>query len=495
MLCEHLESCTAEAWSARIQSWAWLFVLLIANWPLAEGANNKYWELSPYRVHLLVAIDDSAQPQPGLGDQIVADLRRKIRTTVYPLWSTKISLATDAVRQELLERLDHLEHSTAESLTMDNLVSACDKRLFLSIRTTPLGSTLACREFDCTVRRWGTTEHRHIRQSWLLSAQCFDLVCQTFSPLAMVRALQDEEKVDKEVLLRFRGSRLPQQSDLSFFNVTGEAYQPLTLRTNSAGEFKVDSIRDVSWTYLTLAEQQQDGWHAIVHTGTRRPFGIRRRGRIENLALAMRKPVGKTRVRFYARHDQAQGLIGYEVFRREPGESETQPIGLTDSSGAVEVAPGKSNVSILFLRSEGQLLAKVPVVVGAKSLLEVPIADDTARLRAQAALTSLTERLIDTVAQRNILIARVRDRIKNGKLDQAQELFTTLDNLPGRSKFVQAIDSAENRKLHQSDDPKVQARIEKLFADTRKLLGKFLNTRQITDLQNELTAARRTNAG
>ncbi|MGI9430220.1 MAG: hypothetical protein ACR2NM_16280 [Bythopirellula sp.] len=473
----------------------WVFVVLsLVDLPVAEAANNKYWELSPYRVHLHLAIDDSAQPQPELGDQLVADLRRKIRTTIYPLWSTEISLATGRVKQELLARLDRLEVSTVESLSIDNLVASCDKRIFLTAKTTPLGITLHSREFDCTMRRWGAMQQRYTRQSWSLSAQCFDLVCQTFSPLAVVRALRDEEKVDKEVLLRFRGSDLPQQSDLSFFNVAGEAYQPLTVRTNSAGEFKIDTIRDISWTYLTLAEQQQDGWHAVVHTGTRRPFGIRRRGRMEYLAIAMRRPVGNTRVRFYARHDPQQGLIGYEVFRREPGESETQPIGLTDPSGAVEVAPGASKVALLFLRSEGQLLAKVPVVAGAKPLLEVPIADDTARLRAQAALTSLTERLIDTVAQRNILIARVRDRIANGKLDQAQDLFTTLDNLPGRSKFVQDIDSAENRSLHQSDDPKVQARIEKLFADTRKLLGKFLNTRQITELQSELTAARRTNA-
>ena len=56
-------------------------------------------------------------------------------------------------------------------------------------------------------------------------------------------------------------------------------------------------------------------------------------------------------------------------------------------------------------------MAKVPVVPGAKPFVEVPIADDTARLRAQAALTSLSEQLVDTVAMRNILIARVRDRL------------------------------------------------------------------------------------
>jgi hypothetical protein len=123
----------------------------------------------------------------------------------------------------------------------------------------------------------------------------------------------------------------------------------------------------------------------------------------------------------------------------------------------------------------------------------VPVADDTARLRAQASLTSLTEQLIDTVAQRNILIARVRDRIKKGQIEAAQELYSELDSLPGRAQFDQRISSAENRQLNHSDDPKVQARIERLFADTRKLLGRFLSTKQITELQGELTAARRKN--
>ena len=272
---------------------------------------------------------------------------------------------------------------------------------------------------------------------------------------------------------------------------SGEVYQPLMVRTSSTGEVKSDSIREIPWTYLTLDQPVERGWRGDVHTGTRRPFGVRRRGRVEHLALALREPVGSTQVRFYARHNASRGLTGYEVFRREPAATESLPLGLTDTSGSVKIDPSESKVTLLFLRSEGQLLAKVPVVPGLKSKIDVPVADDTARLRAQAALTSLTERLIDTVAQRNILIARVRDRLKSGKIDQAQALFLDLDSLPGRAQFDQEIKSVENRKLNRSDDPKVQARIEKLFADTRKLLGRFLSTRQISEVQAELTAARR----
>lgn len=462
-------------------------------WSIA--ADQKYWELSPYRVQLHLSVDDSARPQPALGSGLSAEIQRQIRSTLYPLWSTEIKLHSGAEKQQLLTQLGRMENLPSEALDLNALASGRDKHIYLNVKSTPQGFYLLCREFDCTTRRWGSTQNREIRQAWMLSRQCFDLVCQTFSPLATVRSLPDDnENKDQEVLLRFRGSDLPRQTDLSFLMIPGEIYQPLMVRTNSSGEVKVDSIRDIPWTYLALSEQKEDGWRGAIHTGTRRPFGIRRRGRIEHLALAMRKPSGTTKVRFYARHDAEQGLTGYEVFRREPGATSSQPLGLTDTAGAVEISPGETNVTLLFLRSEGQLLAKVPVVPGAKPVLEVPVADDTARLRAQASLSSLTELLIDTVAQRNILIARARDRLKNNEVDAAYELYLALDDLPGRARFDQLISSAENRKLNRSDDPKVQARIEKLFADTRKLLGRFLSTRQISELQGELNAARKDNA-
>ena len=461
----------------------WLLLVMFVLSTRANAADQKHWELSPYRVQLHLAIDDAHSPQPNLSNQLATALQQQIRATLYPLWSTDIVLVTGAEKNRLLGRLDQLEHLPVEALPL-----GCDKQIFLNVLTTTLGVTLECREFDCSTGRWGTLQRRRLRQAWMLPSHCFDLICHTFSPLATIRLLPEN---DDEILLRFRGSDLPQQADLSFLTPPGEVFQPLRARTNSAGEVKAESIREIPWTYLTLSDPKEDGWHGTIHTGIRRPFGARRRGRIEHLAIALKNPTGTTSVRFHARHEPSQGLSGYEVFRREPSSTKSQPLGLTGADGAIEVVLGTSKVALLFLRSEGQLLAKLPVVPGAKPAIEVPVADDTARLRAQASLTSLTERLIDTVAQRNILIARVRDRLKSGQLDKAQELFTELDSLPGRARFNQEIKSVENRKQNHSRDPKVQARIEKLFADTRKLLGRFLSTKQITALQGELTAARR----
>ncbi len=458
-------------------------------WGSCEAAEQKYWELSPYRVRLQVAVDDSLRPRPELGPQVLKELEQKIRATVYPLWTTTATLATGTEKHHLRQLLDQSANHLSDS---QQLATGCEKQIFLSIVATPLGFALKCREFDCTTRRWGSTQQIEVRQKWMLVTRCFNLVCQTFAPLATIRPQPDN---DSEVILSFRGSDLPRQTDLGFFSMSGEAYQPMMLRMNSAGEIQADSIREIPWTYLTLGEKGEVGWQATIFTGTRRPFGARRRGRIEHLALAVRQPHGPTKVRFHARHKQTRGLAGYEVFRRESNTTESTALGLTDANGTVEVTSDQSRVALLFLRSEGQLLAKVPVVPGAKEFVDVPVADDTARLRAQASLTSLTEQLIDTVALRNILIARVRDRLNEGELEQAQDLFTQLDDLPGRAHFDQLLSSAENRKLNRSDDPKIQARIDKLFADTRKLLGRFLSTRQISALQSEIIAARRENSG
>ena len=407
--------------SHRLWTLCFLAWLVVAFNRSAMASTEKYWELSPYRVKLHLVVDDSRVPQPRLGSQLTEQLAKQIRATIYPLWASEITLAEGSQKQQALDILQPTEDLNGDAYDLETLAAGCDKRIYLGIVLTRLGAKLSCRELDATTRRWGEVHSRLVRQNATLGANCLDLICETFAPIASVRSLPDDEG---EVILSFRGSDLPQQTDLDFMTRAGETYQPVMLRTKSSGEVQPETIRDISWTYVSLREQTEDGWLANVHTGTRRPFGVRRRGRIKHLALAIRKPTGNTRLRFYARHDASQGLTGYEVFRREPGTKESVPLGLTDSEGAVEVLPGENPVTLLFLRSEGQLLAKVPVVPGAKAFVEVPIADDTARLRAQAALTSLSEQLIDTVAMRNILIARVRDRLNSGKLEEAQELFT-----------------------------------------------------------------------
>jgi small-conductance mechanosensitive channel len=101
-------------------------------------------------------------------------------------------------------------------------------------------------------------------------------------------------------------------------------------------------------------------------------------------------------------------------------------------------------------------------------------------------LTTFKEQLIDVVARRNILIARTRDQLKKGKKQEARKLLDQLDELPNRSALSRQLDGVENNSENRSENPRVQAKIERMLADSRKLLGSFLSTREIIELEVEV---------
>jgi hypothetical protein len=63
-----------------------------------------------------------------------------------------------------------------------------------------------------------------------------------------------------------------------------------------------------------------------------------------------------------------------------------------------------------------------------------------------------------------------------------------LDSLPTTTTFSRALDALEKR-LPETADPVVKRSIDKLFSSTRELLGKFLDRRQLIELQTQVNEA------
>jgi hypothetical protein len=262
-----------------------------------------------------------------------------------------------------------------------------DKRMFLSVTALPAGFRLRCCEWDGYVHRWGTIQQRMVSQRSQLAENGFQILREVFAPLAVVhiQAMDDGGKVDgqalqdqpdrttrdKQVLLQVKGNQLVRESVGQLFFHAGDVYQPLLRRTDRSGDLL--GVSAVPWTYLELVSNELDGgqelnaglesdeslaegglkagsnkpdagegastlWKANIHSGLRRPFGIRLRGRSALLALALRTVETTTsQVRFHARHNPAQALAGYEVFQQLPENSSSRWLGLTDSRGTMIV--------------------------------------------------------------------------------------------------------------------------------------------------------------
>jgi hypothetical protein len=163
---------------------------------------------------------------------------------------------------------------------------------------------------------------------------------------------------------------------------------------------------------------------------------------------------------------------------------------VTDREGIIAVPLGERATTTLLLRSDGQVLAKLIVAAGAAETIEAPIADDATRLAAQAEVQAVREELVDVVARRAIMIARVKRLLKEKKVDEARDLMSELNDLPTPAVFASRIDAVRDR-LRKSDDPRVRQTIEGLFSATGELLARFLDARTVTSLQAEVNEAAR----
>jgi hypothetical protein len=414
-----------------------------------------------------------------LATQLSESIVDRVDRFAAPLWDMKLDVAKEPDAQRYCLDPQPLDF---DSLSTEQ--KSLDKLIWLGVRVERTGYELTCREFDVYLRQWGPLHRRRVSQATFLPEACFELLTSSFTPLAHIAVLPDDAA---RVELTFKGSGLPRPPGAHQFVTPGEVFQPLYRRTDRNGELMENGVIPASWTYLTTASEADGRWLADVHTGVRRAFGIQR-GRVEQIAVALRNSDGPTTVRFHARNDPKMALAGYEVFRDRQGQP-PQAIGVTDRDGAIEISPADdSPISMVLLRSAGQVLAKVPVPTGGDGVIEIPIADNTARLRAQAEAQAIREQLIDIVARRQIMMARVKALLKKNRVEDARKLMAELDALPGSSDFARSLDALE-RRIPQTDDPTVKRTIDKLFASTRELLGKFLDRRPIIDLQTQVNNA------
>jgi hypothetical protein len=445
----------------------------------AVAADGPPWEIAPYRVSVTLAIDDAARPQPRLSDDLIRGVEQRIASALRPLWQTTLTLAPNAQQRRFTFEPQPLPWN---ELTPEQ--RAFDKLLWLAVEANATGYRLTCREFDAYTRRWGPTLRRDVAQSAILAEAAFRLLTDAFTPLARVQAPDDEGKSR----LVMKGGALPRGEGPDLLVAPGDVYLPLLRRTGRGGELVENGIVGIPWTYLVTTEPVRSGWDSQVESALRGALSGRRRGAIEQIAISLRGAPEPLRVRFFARSNRDQPLIGYEVFRLPAPKAAPELIGLTDRNGEIVVPVGESPVSTLLLRSDGQVLAKLLVAPGTAPTIDAPIADDAIRLAAQGEVQAVREELIDVVARRAILVARVQSHLKKGEGAQARALMEELTDLPTPSTFVRRMDVVHDR-LPVSDDPRVRQAVDGLFTATRDLLGRFLDSRTITNLQAEVNAA------
>jgi hypothetical protein len=175
----------------------------------AAAEQDKYWDLQPYRIHTMLAIDAPGDLAEQWAAELPAYLQDRAEASIGPLWQLHADMATGPLRQEALVAIDTL--TTKDLPTPDSDPNGgADKEVVLTVHATPWGYELAGREYDRYVDRWGRTMRLSTRQGDSLPEQLFALLERVVSPLAQFHL---DPANDRQVILQPRGASLPRAGD------------------------------------------------------------------------------------------------------------------------------------------------------------------------------------------------------------------------------------------------------------------------------------------
>lgn len=452
-----------------------LLVLLCMLLPQPAAAQSV-WELTPYQIHVCITLGNDARLTPELADEVARHLVARTDTLIGPAWFVHAVHTPPELRGLALQltqpALPLLPDAWLRRLDLDKLV-------FITITADETASyAIWAREFDQRLRLWSTPRSYQVPQRERLPAAAFQALLEVFCPLAQV-----EMRSAKEAVLLLRGGALPPPDGSIKLVRVGDIYSP-SLRFNERDGLP-RKIMHIEWTLLAVSSVSEDGTNvtASLHTGLRSPLSNRRRGRVEQLAILVRPPQAPTQLVLRSRTQTSKPLAGYEVFAYGPDSRVTDLLGLTNRDGAIEIPP-HHGARIVIVKHGGELLAKLPLVPGLQPLMTAYLPDDTERLEAEGIIVGFQQAFIDLIARRKLYISRARKAIDDGKVDEARQHLEELKKLGSYAELTQTLRMAKQKVV--STDPRTQAKINKLFADTQKVVDKFFNDAEIEELTLEI---------
>ena len=114
------------------------------------------------------------------------------------------------------------------------------------------------------------------------------------------------------------------------------------------------------------------------------------------------------------------------------------------------------------------------------------------RLQAEAYVRGVQNAIIDLVAIRKLLAARIRLRLKKAQMEEAVELLNALREQPNNEDLAKDMGTKQAAFLKQIDSRNANQRrkVDIMFKETREMLGKQINDSVIRALEADVTRAK-----
>ncbi len=519
---------------ARLGLWVWLGMLALA--PQAARAQST-WEYSPYDVRVWIAVDPQMSDAADIAGTLTADLQRQTAIEFFPDWKVTVDTCpgelvielSDPAQSVPVERLRAVEVAgnrkpTAAAATTPSTsaegstqtpepgssppkttakepeakavspetwsqgdVLRVDKLFVVSIFGAD-PPRIAVREFDCRFRRWSAPLERDLANLDVAAEYAISMMTQVFSPIARI------EKVEgKDVTAKARAGGLVTDPTSIVIIRPGDMLLPgvrRTARSAAATEPTKIAIDVPPWTYIEVEGGDGKVVTGKTHSGVNQPIPVKASARMERLAMVVRRPYASSKLTLVSRDRLKTPLSGYEIFAKMPGDKEATFVGISDYRGEFSFDKTEPPLRTLYLKNGGQLLARLPIVAGSVPGYTLSLPNDDRRLEAEGIVQAVQTEVIDLVARREILAARIRNKLEKNDIESAKKLLETYRTLRTRDDLSRKLEADMKRILPTLPPERLtRIRVEKLFSDAQILLSKFLDPAAADRLADEIAKA------
>ena len=258
-------------------------------------------------------------------------------------------------------------------------------------------------------------------------------------------------------------------------------------RTMSMGENEKRALQDIS----LLTMKSESNVKMEYYSG--RPGGLqgRQNKRSFRRAIRIRPKQDQTLLRLHVKKRSDLPLIGYELYEKELYSKSMTFIGRTDWNGRLKVTKTEDPLRLLYVKNGGAVLARLPIVPGLTDLQVADLLGDDMRLQAEAYLNGVNNAVIDLVALRKLLGARIRKRLRAGQMEKAEELIDALRKQPSKEILSNDLDRKQAYFLDVVDTANGRRKVDNMFSVSRGMLDKQITQKDIRDIEADLVLARK----
>jgi len=466
-----------------VRRWNWLPALLLAVGLFGDVAPAKAqssWEFTPYSVQVWLSVDGPSVPT-ALEEDLRRALIQRAEAVHGAAWVLEVAPPPANLRSKLQSAIESVSIDDLQGVPSDPL--SHDKVWLVSIARDEGWFRVRVRECDCRTQQWSTLAEDSAPNADALASTVWQSMNRVFTPLAKIEAVDG-----RNIVARVRAGGLVTDLDSPLLIRPDAVLKPIVRRNDRSGRPGPEGIQVPEYTLLRVTAVTRSQLTCQLVSGYRAPIPVKAGQRTERLALLVRSEWSQTRLVLMSRTSPTRPLGGYDVYQFESREVEPKLIGTTAIDGSIVLPSTDGRMMSLLVRSGGQLLARLPIVPGQSPEMIAKVVDDDGRLQAEGFVLAFQSRVMDLVARRELAAARFKKQLAAGKIDEAQDTLEEFRLLETRADLTRVLD--QQQQAITSRDRITELRIQRLFADARKLLMKFLDPETGNALARELAAAR-----